>query len=84
MIAAATFTWEQYLEELARYATIPVINGLSDFSHPCQALGDFLTISEKKGRLQGLKLAYIGGLGMMAGPAAQGPAEEKEEKDSEA
>ncbi|MFD0870499.1 Ornithine carbamoyltransferase [Chlamydia abortus] len=46
--------------ELARGATIPVINGLSDLSHPCQALADYQTIFEKKGKLQGLKLAYIG------------------------
>ena len=46
--------------ELARGATIPVINGLTDFSHPCQALCDYQTILEHKGRLQGIKLAYIG------------------------
>ncbi|MGO4110604.1 ornithine carbamoyltransferase [Paenibacillus sp. YAF4_2] len=46
--------------ELARGATIPVINGLTDLSHPCQALADYQTILEHKGRLQGLKLAYIG------------------------
>ncbi|KIL40690.1 ornithine carbamoyltransferase [Gordoniibacillus kamchatkensis] len=46
--------------ELARAATVPVINGLSDLSHPCQALADYQTILEKKGRLQGLKVAYIG------------------------
>lgn len=46
--------------ELARGATIPVINGLTDLSHPCQALADYQTIFEKKGRLQGLKFAYIG------------------------
>ncbi|WP_010278661.1 ornithine carbamoyltransferase [Paenibacillus senegalensis] len=46
--------------DLARGATIPVINGLTDLSHPCQALADYQTIYEKKGRLQGLKLAYIG------------------------
>jgi ornithine carbamoyltransferase len=48
------------VEELAREATIPVINGLSDLHHPCQALADLLTIKEKKGRLKGLKLAYVG------------------------
>lgn len=48
------------VEDLAKYATVPVINGLSDAAHPCQALGDFLTICEKKQRLSGLKLAYIG------------------------
>lgn len=46
--------------DLARGATIPVINGLTDLSHPCQALADYQTIFEKKGKLQGLKLAYIG------------------------
>ncbi|RIX47327.1 ornithine carbamoyltransferase [Paenibacillus nanensis] len=46
--------------ELARGATIPVINGLTDLSHPCQALCDFQTIYEKKGKLEGLKIAYIG------------------------
>lgn len=46
--------------ELARGATIPVINGLTDLSHPCQALADFQTIHEKKGKLEGLKIAYIG------------------------
>ncbi|MCL5962091.1 MAG: ornithine carbamoyltransferase [Chloroflexi bacterium] len=48
------------VEELARHASVPVINGLSDLSHPCQALGDLLTIHEKKGRLKGTNLAYVG------------------------
>lgn len=48
------------LESWALHATIPVINGLTDLCHPCQALADLLTISEKKGRLKGIKLAYIG------------------------
>lgn len=48
------------VEELADHADIPVINGLTDLYHPCQALADLLTIYEKKGRLKGLKLAYIG------------------------
>jgi len=46
--------------ELARGATIPVINGLTDASHPCQALADYQTVLEHKGRLEGLKVAYIG------------------------
>lgn len=46
--------------DLARYATVPVINGLSDLAHPCQVLADFQTIYEHKGTLKGLKLAYIG------------------------
>jgi ornithine carbamoyltransferase len=48
------------VEEMARHASIPVINGLTDFSHPCQALADYMTILEVKGRLQGLKVAYVG------------------------
>jgi len=48
------------LEELARHACIPVINGLSDYSHPCQALADYLTVLEIKGRIQGLKIAFLG------------------------
>lgn len=48
------------LEELAHHATVPVINGLTDAHHPCQALADLMTIQEKKGRLRGLKLAYVG------------------------
>jgi len=46
--------------ELARGATIPVINGLTDLSHPCQALADYQTVLEHKGHLEGLKVAYIG------------------------
>ena len=46
--------------DLIKHATVPVINGLSDFSHPCQGLADLFTIYEKKGRLSGLKLAYVG------------------------
>jgi len=48
------------LEELAKYADIPVINGLSDLTHPCQILADLLTILEKKTTLRGLKLAFVG------------------------
>ena len=58
-IMIRTFEHEK-VEELAQYATIPVINGLTDDDHPCQALADLLTIYEVKGKLQGLKLAYIG------------------------
>lgn len=46
--------------DLAKYATVPVINGLSDLAHPCQVLADYQTILEHKGKLKGLKLAYIG------------------------
>ena len=48
------------VEQWAREASIPIINGLTDLSHPCQALSDLLTIQERKGRLRGLKLAYVG------------------------
>jgi len=58
-IMARTFSHEIILE-LAKYSSVPVINGLSDLLHPCQALGDLLTIREKKGKLDNLKLAYIG------------------------
>lgn len=51
---------QEVLEEFARYATIPVINGLSDLLHPCQVLTDLLTISEKKGKIKDLKIAWIG------------------------
>jgi len=48
------------VEELAKYANIPVINGLSDLTHPCQILADLLTVLEKKTVLKGLKLAFVG------------------------
>jgi ornithine carbamoyltransferase len=50
----------QTILDLVKYSSVPVINGLSDFTHPCQGLADLFTIYEKKGRLSGLKLAYIG------------------------
>src|SRR3989337_2891789 len=58
-IAARTFTMET-VQEIARYASVPVINALSETEHPCQALADLLTIREKKGRLAGITLAFIG------------------------
>lgn len=58
-IMARTFS-HNHIVQLAQYAGVPVINGLSDFDHPCQAMGDFLTIIEHKGSLKGLKLAYVG------------------------
>ncbi len=48
------------VEEFARHATIPVINGLTDLLHPCQLLSDLFTIIEKKGGYEGLKIAYVG------------------------
>jgi ornithine carbamoyltransferase len=59
VIVTRTFSHETVLE-FARYATIPVINGLSDLEHPCQALADLFTIYEKKGDLSKTKLAYLG------------------------
>ncbi|HCZ05541.1 MAG: ornithine carbamoyltransferase [Thermotogota bacterium] len=59
VIMARVFGHE-IVEELARYSKVPVINGLSDFEHPTQILGDLLTIYEKFRRLDGLKLAYVG------------------------
>ncbi len=48
------------VEDLSKYSRVPVINGLSDFEHPCQALGDMLTVLERKGTLAGLKMTYVG------------------------
>ena len=48
------------VEALAQYGSVPVINGLTDFCHPCQVLADLMTIREHKGKLEGLKLCYIG------------------------
>ena len=48
------------VEELSRYASIPVINGLTDISHPCQALADAMTIRERLGRIESVRVAYLG------------------------
>ncbi|MCJ7655758.1 MAG: ornithine carbamoyltransferase [Dehalococcoidia bacterium] len=58
-IIARTFA-HQTLQALASHSTVPVINALSDLEHPCEALSDILTIREKKGKLKGLNLAFIG------------------------
>jgi ornithine carbamoyltransferase len=58
-VVARTFSHEA-LEILSRYASVPVINALSDLEHPCQALADLLTIYEKKGTLEVITIAYIG------------------------
>jgi ornithine carbamoyltransferase len=50
----------QIVEEMAKEASIPIINGLTDYSHPCQAMADFLTIKEVKGQLDGVTLAFVG------------------------
>jgi ornithine carbamoyltransferase len=48
------------VEEMAQHCDVPVINALSDFSHPCQAMADYMTVGEVKGRVKGLKVAFIG------------------------
>jgi ornithine carbamoyltransferase len=58
-IMIRTFAHE-IVEQMAQYARIPVINGLSDFSHPCQAMADYLTMWEIKGKLDDLKVAFVG------------------------
>ncbi len=58
-IMIRTFRQED-VEKLAEYASIPVINGLTDFAHPCQVLADLMTIREHQTRLEGLKLCFIG------------------------
>jgi ornithine carbamoyltransferase len=51
---------QETVEELARWASVPVINGLSDVYHPCQALADLFTVKEFKGDLKGVRIAYVG------------------------
>lgn len=58
-IMARVFSHQTILD-LVKYSKVPVINGLSDFTHPCQGLADLFTIYEKKGKLSGLKLGYVG------------------------
>jgi ornithine carbamoyltransferase len=58
-IAARTYA-QSTLDDLAQFATVPVINALSDEEHPCQALADLLTIFEKKGDFRGVRLAFVG------------------------
>ncbi len=62
------------VEEWASRATIPVINGLTDLCHPCQALSDLLTIQEKKGSLRGVRLAYVGDGNNVANSLIEGAA----------
>ena len=50
----------QIVEQMAEYASIPIINGLTDYSHPCQALADYMTMWEAFGKVEGLKVAFIG------------------------
>ncbi len=58
-IMARTFE-HQHVLDLAKWSPVPVINGLTDYNHPCQAMADLLTIYEEFGRLEGLHLAYVG------------------------
>src|ERR1700675_851866 len=58
-IMIRTFAHE-VVEQIAQFASIPVINGLTDYSHPCQAMADYLTIWEAKRNLEGLKLTFVG------------------------
>jgi ornithine carbamoyltransferase len=58
-IMARVFSHQDLLD-LAKHATVPVINGLSDLLHPCQTLADYFTLRERKGTLEGLKIAYVG------------------------
>lgn len=58
-IMIRTFRQED-VEALAEYGSIPIINGLTDYAHPCQVLADLMTIREVKGKLEGLKMAFIG------------------------
>ena len=59
LIAARLFKRHD-MWDIAKYSDVPVINMLDDFAHPCQMMGDFLTIKEKKGRLNNLKIGYFG------------------------
>ena len=58
-IMARVFAHQDILD-LARHGSVPIINGLSDLLHPCQALADYYTLRERRGRLEGLKIAYVG------------------------
>jgi ornithine carbamoyltransferase len=58
-IMARTFEHQKVLD-LAKHATVPVINGLTDYSHPCQAMADLMTLEEHFGRLAGLTMAFVG------------------------
>ncbi len=72
-LAVRTFS-QTTIEELARHATIPIINALSDWSHPCQALADLLTVREALGDLSGLKFAFVGDGNNVARSLAQASA----------
>jgi ornithine carbamoyltransferase len=63
---------QKEVEDLASYGTVPVINGLTDVSHPCQVLADLMTVREYKGQFDGLKMCYIGDGNNMANSLAVG------------
>ena len=58
--------------ELAEHATVPVINGLSDYNHPCQIMADMMTVEEHRGKLEGLKIAYVGDSNNVSNSIMQG------------
>ncbi len=62
----------QDITDLAKYSTVPVINGLSDLLHPCQIMADMQTIEEHKGKLEGLKIAYVGDSNNVSNSIMQG------------
>lgn len=70
-IMARTFE-HKIVTDLAKYSRVPVINGLTDFSHPCQVMADLFTVLERKGRLEGLKMAFIGDGNNMAHSLMEG------------
>ena len=63
---------QQEVEDLARYGSIPIINGLTDYAHPCQVLADLMTIRERKGSFKGLKLCFVGDGNNMANSLVAG------------
>jgi ornithine carbamoyltransferase len=73
VLAMRTFS-HATIEELARYATIPIVNALSDSAHPCQALADLMTIQELRGDLDGIKLVFVGDGNNVARSLAQASA----------
>ncbi len=71
VIMARVFGHDE-VTELAKYSTVPVINGLSDLLHPCQIMADMQTIEEHKGKLEGLKIAYVGDSNNVSNSIMQG------------
>jgi ornithine carbamoyltransferase len=71
VIMARVFGHNEIIE-LAKHATVPVINGLSDLLHPCQIMADMMTIEEHKGQLEGLKITYVGDSNNVSNSIMQG------------